>query len=424
MKYIKYGFYSVTRNPFFNILIMIEIAVILVVCNLTVAAANSKFVLMAPYDDFANSDGYIYTPLENKKISVFYDPELIRDNFYKSLKGDVTVRYSYYVSAVSVKSVLNDAFGFNDRVVYEMYAFDEEFFSKMNVPLLDGRWASTKRNEKGQIEAVVVLDKSSKVSVGDVIHTKIERVVDGNITQDDIGDVVVVGTINYDSYYPDIRMKTGSIKDVTDLYTSNYGGDESSGGNIQIFLVSAAAEELFQNKQNIGLSSAFITYNSPPTDEEREYNYSLLDSSGDAITSGNFKRHSYEYLLEEYKKFLPILLGVFVIVIAELICSVAMNTKKQMRNYGIYFLCGCRWKGCLKISLAYSAIILVGGSLLGAGLFAAFNITEYSKMFEQNFQMNNICVTLVIFAVMLVVSLIIPCYMVNKISPVETIKEN
>ena len=46
---------------------MIEIAVILVVCNLTVAAANSKFVLMAPYDDFANSDGYIYTPLENKK---------------------------------------------------------------------------------------------------------------------------------------------------------------------------------------------------------------------------------------------------------------------------------------------------------------------------------------------------------------------
>ena len=101
-----------------------------------------------------------------------------------------------------------------------------------------------------------------------------------------------------------------------------------------------------------------------------------------------------------------------------------MNTKSQMRNYGIYFLCGCRWKGCLKISLAYSAILLTGGMIIGAAAFLIFQNTEYASLFEQNLAMNNIYITLAIFVAMLIISLVIPFFMVRGTSPVETIKEN
>ncbi len=423
MKYIKYGFYSITRNTFFNVLIMVEIAVIFVVCNITVAASNSRHMFMAPYDEIANSDGYIYVPMSNKKIMADYDPELIRDKMYSSLEGDVSVTYSYNIPIAD--AIVNDAayqsstfpFGLN----FSIYALNEKFFSKFRVPLSSGRWPSAERNAAGQIEAVVALDNDPKLKIGDVVHTTISLPPeDGKTVNEDIGDIIIVGTIDYGNYYPSYIMSY-SLSDVIDLYDTNAKSKVSG----PVFIVSASAEKSFENKKLIGHSTAFITYNSPPTDQQRENNEILLGSSSEKLIKlSSFRNKSYEYIYEQSRKLLPIILGVLVIVLAELICSVAMNTKSQIRNYGIYFLCGCRWKGCLKISLAYSAIILLGGTILGAGLFAIFHMTEYSTMFEQNFEMNNIYVTLAIFLVMLVISLIVPYYMVHKTSPVETIKEN
>ena len=138
----------------------------------------------------------------------------------------------------------------------------------------------------------------------------------------------------------------------------------------------------------------------------------------------DFKRNSDNFLYEQYIKMLPVLLCVFLIVLVELICSVAMNTKEQLRNYGIYFLCGCRWRDVLRISLSYSLIILAGGLILGGAAMAVFQTTEYAKMFEQNLALNNVWMTLALIGFMLLVSLIIPFVQVSRTSPVSTIKEN
>ena len=119
---------------------------------------------------------------------------------------------------------------------------------------------------------------------------------------------------------------------------------------------------------------------------------------------------------------MPILLGVFVIVIAEMICSAALHTREQIRNYGVYFLCGAEFKGCLKESLAYSMFILSGAVIIGLSAFAIFHNSEYAELFEHNFAANNIIITFTIIAAMLVLSLVIPFLMIKKSSPVEIIK--
>ena len=109
---------------------------------------------------------------------------------------------------------------------------------------------------------------------------------------------------------------------------------------------------------------------------------------------------------------------------SHIICIIEMiNTKEQIRNYGVYFLCGARFKGCLKESLAYSMLILSGAVIIGLSAFALFQSTEYAELFERNFAANNIIITFAIIAAMLVLSLVIPFFMVRRTSPVKTIKE-
>ena len=99
-----------------------------------------------------------------------------------------------------------------------------------------------------------------------------------------------------------------------------------------------------------------------------------------------------------------------------------MNTKRQLHNYGIFFLCGCNWSGCLKFSFAYSLLILAGGFLSGSAAFLIFRKSEYADLFERYFAENNF-ITIIIAAVMLLLSLVIPFFMVRRTSPVKTIKE-
>ena len=394
MKYLKYGFYAVVKKPLFNILIMIEIAAILVVGNMAVSVFNSRAVLYDPYKDLISQDGYMFIP--RAKFSN-YDEDLTIKKVYDSLKGDVTV-VNFYGSQIVNRE---------DSIVSNIYIIDDRVFSKTHLPLLSGRWASSERNSAGQIE-VVATEGEDGFELGTVFNSQ-------------YGEMIVVGIIGLNSYVPSITNFSYTEHDVRSFYDIVDSDDIEKSD----FYVSSAVDDALSDPHYLGRARAFIYYNTEPSDEIRAYNEELLMGNSSTLYElSDINEASLEYLNEQYIKLIPILLCVFIIVLAELICSVAMNTRSQMRNYGIYFLCGCRWKGCLKISLSYSAIILVGGAVLGTIAFLLFQASEYAALFEQNLAVNNIYITLAIIALMLVLSLIIPFFQVQKTSPVETVKEN
>ena len=423
MKYLRYGLFSIVNNPLFNIMIMLELAAILVVGNLTIATANSRSVYYDPYDSVLSEDGIVYNPqfLHNP-----YDGKETLSELYNSLEGDVSVKVGYYNSIVTRDSRLVDALFESGETQRNCYSFDDEIYSRFNLPLCEGRWASCERNEKGQIEAVICRNGEENINIGDVFSFLIPHVDESGdgapeVTFDDIGEIVIVGIIADKMYCPQISLGgTENKESVLNLYNV-----EETNGHFTMYIACGAEEKLCDNK-SIGASTAFITYNTAPTDEQRETNEKKLLYLGRSkiINMSDFKRNSDNFLYEQYIKMLPVLLCVFLIVLVELICSVAMNTKEQLRNYGIYFLCGCRWRDVLRISLSYSLIILAGGLMLGGAAMAVFQTTEYAKMFEQNLALNNVWMTLALIGFMLLVSLIIPFVQVSRTSPVSTIKEN
>lgn len=424
MKYLKYGFFSIVKKPLFNVLIMLELAAILVVGNLTIATANSRSVFYDPYADIMSKEGYVYQP---RPTNGNYDKELRLKTMYDSLAGDVSVRYGWCFQAFTDDEHFIDPLFDNDMTSRNIYAFDDSIYSKFNLPLEEGRWASCKKNAQGQIEAVVIRNKDSKIALGDVYKfysASASETESGewHISYDEFCDVVVVGIIGNGQYTPSL----GSGAEQGKEQIQNLAYIISPAGNDADFYVASGTDERLRDDRTIGMSSAFITYNTTPTDEIRKGNELKLQSAGrcTVIDMSSLKANSDAYLYEQYIKMLPILLCVFLIVLTELICSVAMNTRRQMRNYGIYFLCGCRWRDVLRISLSYSLIILAGGLMLGGAAMAVFQTMEYAKMFEQNLALNNVWMTLALIGFMLAMSLVIPFVQVSRTSPVSTIKES
>ena len=425
LKYLKFAWKSFIRKPVFNIIIMLELAAVLIVGNILIAVVNSRSVYYEPYEEIMNHEGYVFTPRITGK------PENMKKltEQYHSLQGDISITCSNIKTIVSESELLRDEHSTEKTKYRSLYAIDDSIYSKFNIPLTSGHWGSSSRNSKGQIEAVAVLNREAYIKVGDVIPFRVQNYDEetNSLKEIDMGELLIVGTIQHGGYYPTVRLEgtaQGSsgkknTLDVRNMYTTGSLGNEGAE-----FYVSSDADPLFSVVDDPETVTAFITYNSNPSDEIRQANNELLAGiKGSYIRMSDFKESSDSYLYEQYIRLLPILLGVFVIVIAELICSAALHTKEQIRNYGVYFLCGARFKGCLKESLAYSMLILSGAVIIGLSAFALFQSTEYAELFEHNFAANNMIITFAIIAAMLVLSLVIPFFMVRRTSPVKTIKE-
>ena len=402
LKYFKYGFYSVIKKPLFNMLIVLELAAILVVGNMAIAAYNSRSAFYDPYKDILTQDGFFFIG----KGFGSYDKDLTIKNMCDSLEGDVTVINNYGLQLVT------DDMWFTRNIL----SVDSGIFSRLKLPVIEGRWANSSKNENGEIETVVF-----KGSDKDDERLRLGNVIDGKIN-DKPCKLKIVGVIGEEQYIPSLALNThisNTKSNVMNFY------DVPLTSNACMFFVSSAADETLSDPHFMAQTVSFMYYNSTPSDDIRQGNKEkLMANSKNLALLSEYNQNSLDYINEQYIKLLPILICVFVIVLAELICSVAMNTRSQMRNYGIYFLCGCRWKDCLKISLSYSLIILIGGCIVGTAAFLVFQNSEYAAMFEQNLAVNNIYITLIIAAVILILSLVIPFMQIHKTSPVETIKEN
>ena len=374
---------------------------ILIVGNLTIAVYNSRSAFYEPYKDILTRDGFVFIGRGQGN----YDAEMKIKLTLDSLEGDVTVINNY-----GLQLVTEDA-----AFIRHIEAIDNGIFSKLNLPLAEGRWASSEKNTSGEIEAVVY-------RAGDNNDTRLTlgNVIDGTINEKPC-KIKIVGIIGNGQYAP---VLTNSIRgrseanSVMNFYDTLSDKDEGCR-----FFVSASADEALSDPHNIAMTVNFCFYNSEPgADVRQRNNEKIMGISKNISLLSEYNENTLAYINEQYIKLLPILLCVFVIVLAELICSAAMNTKRQLHNYGIFFLCGCNWSGCLKFSFAYSLLILAGGFLSGSAAFLIFRKSEYADLFERYFAENNF-ITIIIAAVMLLLSLVIPFFMVRRTSPVKTIKE-
>ncbi len=173
-----------------------------------------------------------------------------------------------------------------------------------------------------------------------------------------------------------------------------------------------------------------IAYNDDISDEAKKYNDSIIEKYNEmsdfnfCLPGEELVKNTNEYINETYIKMLPIIICVVIVVIIGLIGSIAINTRNQIYNYSVYFLCGCRWKDCIKISLANISIYMIVSVIISVIALYIMNLFNFNYLIGQVYELNNLLISVGILLFMILFSMILPMFIINGTSPVETIRKN
>lgn len=402
MKYLRYGCLSIAKNMLFTVIMVLEIVVLLVSTNLMVANINSREVLQNPYEDIITDNSYFCNSDPNHDGPEEYDKFYSLFDRFKSAK--VTFLNSTYI--------------------------DDDVFFKMALPLKSGSWPEKAKDDQGRPYAVVTPDYLAEP--GDVINIQ------------NVGEVVVSGVLTDVTYLPG-EPTHPVIESVTDLYKPVDFTDtlkSIKNGNTSMFTYQNQRALMASSCDKEGSYSSYciVTYNDDISDEDIKHNEKVMQEikdfrfkldDGDEEELANryefknlseAKENTDNYVAEIYNQLIPIMLVVFAIVLIGLIGSVAINTATQIKNYGVYFLCGSKWSDCLKISFANILIILLFSCGISAALLYVGQNMNLDYLIGQAYGWNNLFVSIGMVVGMIVLSLVIPFFIIRFTSPVEVVK--
>lgn len=408
MKYLRYGCLSISKNIVFTLIMVLEVMALLVTTNVTIGSANSKMVLVKPFSDIINKEGYYcaFEPMweTSEEATEYYD-------LFNKLKS-VTI----------ISSDQNSA----NKII------DDDIFFKYSMPLQSGSWPKTAADEKGRPYVVVSPDYMK--NVGDTI------------TAYNVGECVISGVLTEVTYIPNFYFYDKEKGNITSFYRSadyktaieaiKAGNSDELQYSDSAIIMAKSAYKALNNNQDVTYLSCFIVYDDNISKADIEYNKDIMKQIAnfqednpdlfpikpDFKPLSQIKADTDTYVTNSYIDILPIILVVAAIVLIGLIGSVAINTVTQIRNYGIYFLCGSKWSDCFKISLANISIILLFSGVLSGVLLYCSKFINLNYLVGQVYDWNNLYISLGIILAMIFLSLIIPFGIIRFTSPVEVIK--
>lgn len=119
---------------------------------------------------------------------------------------------------------------------------------------------------------------------------------------------------------------------------------------------------------------------------------------------------------------IPFMFGVFLLTVICLICMMTLNAMDHMKTYSVYYLCGMNRGDMKKILFSYTLIIMV----LSLFLFALLSVGAWFLMGMDQIillKLNNLCITLGILLVMILIFVFIP-YILVRSSPKDALRNN
>ena len=162
MRYIHLALGMMKKRWLFTVIIIIETAVLLVLTNIMIATANSKYMLYEPYKNLLTENGIVLDvsslnmlECDNDDIKPFLEkfPDLRSVEKFLEKKLDVKIYHSDEFS-FKVQTGPRSAM-YRDRGNMISYILlDKDILEKWKLPLSCGRYPLSERNADGEIESI------------------------------------------------------------------------------------------------------------------------------------------------------------------------------------------------------------------------------------------------------------------------------
>lgn len=127
--------------------------------------------------------------------------------------------------------------------------------------------------------------------------------------------------------------------------------------------------------------------------------------------------NSMAYLYTQVYNLLPIIIVLMLLTIVSSISSSALSTKKRLKDYSIYYICGLRWRQCVFINMIESATLAVISIIISCALLALSQFTALSDYVKIIWNPISIASLLCIVILYILMSMLMPILIIGKNTP-------
>lgn len=395
---LKYGWKNIKKNLFMNFLVILQLSVAFLLLISMISSITSRFQLYNPFEEEFNSNGRFYC------IANAINPNTNMTISSKEEIGDMIE------CEKKVFGIYTPWFSYGDNNI-NCISYDKEFINKYTPKLEHGKWFNECEGDK-EILQVVVSQNQCGLKVGDVI---ILQCIDYPVK------ARVIGVLENDATIINFSGTESKNNDCRILYRNyDFEREESP-----LFIFNQ--EELVDKDVIVQLNGQlFIIYSDDVSKEIMQKNDRIIKRMMvlSSVPLDQMKMDSLRYIFSQIYDLFPIFICVIILTFIGSISTSALSTKRQLKNYAIYYMCGLKWKLCATVNACSSAICAAISFVISIVLTIIIKLIGVFGETVITIGLWQILGCSILVIVYIVLSMIFPLRIIGKNSPTGVLKTN
>lgn len=380
-KWLQLCMRCMSRHLGMSVFLVIQIICLCIGLNLLLASRNHQTVLIKPFADLLESDGYY---LASPDSITTWDGV----PFKEALQGEW--QYIGFEQYITTRQTAQG------EISLKVMVYDNAFWDAYAPVMQHGRWKSS--DAVGDVPWCVV---TPNIYSHDMLQVYgIQKEID------------IKGCLADLCYIPSMHawQRDGSIADnfyqVFDLDTTDTA-----------YVLMPQSQWDLLNQPDAALHSrggCIAIPTSELTDEQREINESVFrDCAHPEIELSLLKERAEADLEENTRRFLPLLLTQFLITLFGIVCATAMQTLQERSVTAVYFLCGMQQRQRTILSLGQALCLVAVSSGWVLITYAITKMLGFHANYGLQFRWNNLLISMVLM-IAIVISSLFSDYFVNR----------
>ncbi len=412
---IKYGIKDFSRHIIFNIFIIVLIALTFLACIFASSSIYQQLKYYNIFSDILGGKGY-YAQISRNDDSgrrrFFITNELEDLKTFSSMSEYFNEVYAAYQVLDSAEHRLTDnaaSYAYRDNMIYNYEPMISE-----------GKWLADVKPQEGVIHAVISPNKLG-IKTGDVI-TQSFTTADGTVT----AEVEIVGVFRDGAKFYGIYPKNGEPQE--DDFYKNLRIDElfhnyyQSVYNAPVLIYNYAELEKIGSISTI-YSGLLMSYKPDLTDEQFNEAYlDMVDFTSNIVPFEDIRSATLAEVRKQLIILVPVVIGLLILTMISVLSLTAISTHKQLKNYGVLYLCGGRWRQCALINTVTILIDVALSAMLAYIAMTFLSISGKLQTTIVRFSMTELLICVGVAVFVLLVSLLMPFIIIGKTQPKEILK--
>lgn len=367
-----------------HIFVAVQMSIVLSVCVIMVSSVFSRFEYYLPLKDIMNSNasavqlnGVYQISGTNNSVSKILFRDI--DKLSKTFPDKAHTWYTRYDPLI-IPAERND-----QKCIFISYT--ENTYLLYEPKMKQGKWydiLSSGMTESGNIP-VIVCPHNVNYKIGDTLEVKKAVTydeVDPSAVYLEICGILDEKAMLFGGYSGNgLHNHTSFYNLAEDFFT-----DPDPDKKMALFIMPQEAVDNLDIVAEVAQCNGIITYGNEISQEQVVINTERLQNmiGLPAENIASIKDFSLLYIMQQVYALLPLFICIAVLTLISSICTSAVITKKNIRSYAIFHLCGATSGKCVLICIFQTMFVSLISSLLTVCIIIIIsNIMDFSVILNQ-----------------------------------------